>query len=154
VQVLNFKTGITFGSNGNLREFSQAGFSSNPDEVSTWSEAPVAELIFRLPPLRHDLQLIVEVFPFLGDGRIQQQVCWVYFNGLFVHFEMIRAPVEMNFTMSRDLLNPRANRLSFVLPNAASPRELDMGDDLRQLGLSFVRLGAGPPGSGIPTSGF
>jgi hypothetical protein len=145
VQVLNFNTGITFGSSGNLREFSPIGFSPNPDDVSTWSEAPVAELTFRLPPLRHDVQVSVEVFPYLADGLIPQQSCWVYFNGLFVYFCAVRSPQEMVFTISRDMLNPRANRLSFALPNATSPHELNVGDDLRQLGLSFVKLSAGPP---------
>ena len=145
MQVLNFKTGITFGANGNLREFSPVGFAPSPDAVSTWTEAPVAELSFRLPPLRHDVHLSIEVFPYLADGLIPQQTCWVHFNGLFVHFCTVRSPLEMSFAISRDLLNPRANRLSFTLPNATSPYELHVGDDLRQLGLSFVKLTAGPP---------
>ena len=152
MQVLNFKTGITFGTSGNLKEFSPSGFSANPDEVSTWSEAPIAELLFRLPPLRHDLQIGIEVFPFTGDGAIPQQACWIYFNGLFVHFATVRLPIEMNFLVSRELLNPRANRLSFALPNATSPYDLQLGNDLRQLGLSFVRLTAGPPAAGTPVS--
>jgi hypothetical protein len=144
VQVLSFKTGITFGPNGNLREFSPVGFSPSPDEVSTWSEAPVVELAFRLPPLRHDVQFSIEVFPYLADGLIPRQTCWIYFNGLFVHFCVIRAPREIGFTTSRDLLNPRANKLSFALPDATSPYDLHAGNDLRQLGLSFVKLTAGP----------
>lgn len=143
---MNFKTGITFGANGNLREFSPVGFSSTPDEISTWSEAPVAEVTFRLPPLRHDVQFGIEVFPFLADGGILQQLCWIYFNGLFVHFSAVKAPIEMGFTISRDLLNPRANKLAFALPNATSPQQLNLGEDRRQLGLSFVKLTAGPPG--------
>ena len=145
MQVLNFKTGVNFGAKGNLKEFDPVGFSAVPDDVSTWSEASVAELCFRLPPLRHDVRFSIEVFPFLADGLIPQQGCFVYFNGLFVHYHSIRTPVELAFTISRDLLSPRANRLSFALPNATSPKELNLGDDLRLLGLSFVKLTAGPP---------
>ena len=145
MQVLNFNTGITFGSSGTLKEFSPVGFSIVPDDVSTWSEAYVAELTFRLPPLRHDVRFAIEVFPFLADGRIPQQTAWVYLNGLFVHFTAIRDPVEMTFTVARELFSPRANRLSFALPNATAPKHLNMGDDLRLLGLSFVKLTAGPP---------
>ena len=122
------------------------GFSPTPDEISTWSQAPVAELTFRLPPLRYDVLFGIEVFPFLANGSIGQQACWIYFNGLFVHFSPVRVPLEMSFVISRDLLNPRSNRLSFALPNATSPQQLDMGEDQRQLGLGFVKLTAGPPG--------
>ena len=81
----------------------------------------------------------------LADGLIAQQSCFVFVNGLFVQYRTIKTPVELTFTVSRDLLNSGANRLSFALPNATSPKELNLGDDLRLLGLSFVKLTAGPP---------
>jgi len=59
-----------------------------------------------------------------------------------VHFCSITAPAEVVFTVSREIISPRANRLSFVLPNAISPSELNLGDDLRKLGLAFVKLSA------------
>jgi hypothetical protein len=143
VQVLDFNTGIDFGAKGNLKEFSPAGFSANPDQVSTWSEKPLVELSFRVPPLRRDLKLTIQVFPFLPNGgSVTRQDCWVHVNGLLVHFCSIAAPSEIGFTVSREIISPRANRLSFVLPNAISPSELKMGDDLRKLGLAFVKLSA------------
>ena len=143
MQVLDFNTGIDFGAKGNLKEFSPAGFSSDSDEVSTWSEKPFAELNFRVPPLRRDLKITIQVFPFLPDGgSVSHQDCWVHVNGLLVHFCSLDAPSEIEFTMSREILNPRANRLSFVLPDATSPNELKLGDDLRKLALAFVKLNA------------
>jgi len=145
LELLNFRTGIDFGSDGNLHEFSPVGFSPTPDEVSTWSEAPVAHLTFRLPPLRHDVRMVIEVFPFLVDNAISRQDCWVFFNGLFVHYQYVTTPADIAFTLPRELLVPRANRLSFALPNATAPKDLGLGNDLRKLGLSFVKLTAGPP---------
>ena len=143
MQVLDFNTGIDFGAAGNLKEFSPAGFSPRPDKVSTWSEKPFVELNFRVPPLRRDLGIKVQVFPFLPEGApVAKQDCWVYVNGLMVHFCSIMAPSEIAFTVSREIISPRANRLSFVLPNAISPSELSLGDDLRKLGLAFVKLSA------------
>ena len=143
MQVLDFNTGIDFGATGNLKEFSPAGFSSMPDKVSTWSEKPFLELNFRVPPLRRDLAIKLQVFPFLAEGTsLTKQDCWVYVNGLMVHFCSVTAPTEIAFTVSRDIISPRANRLSFVLPNAISPSQLYLGDDLRQLGLAFVKLSA------------
>ena len=143
MQVLDFNTGIDFGLAGNLKEFSPAGFSPRPDKVSTWSERPFVELNFRVPPLRRDLGITLQVFPFLPEGApVTKQDCWVFVNGLMVHFCSVTAPSEITFTVSREIISPRANRLSFVLPNAVSPSELLLGDDLRKLGLAFVKLSA------------
>jgi hypothetical protein len=143
VQVLDFNTGIDFGAKGNLNEFSPAGFSSKPDEVSTWSTKPFVELNFRVPPLRRDLSITIQVFPFLPEGApVRKQDCWVHINGLLVHFCSVSGPSEISFTVSREIVSPRANRLSFVLPNAVSPCELKLGNDLRKLGLAFVKLSA------------
>jgi hypothetical protein len=101
VQVLDFRTGIDFGGGGNLKEFNPTGFSAASDAISTWSEAAVAELTFRLPALRHDLCFVIEVFPYLADGKIAQQACWVFMNGLFVSYRTVKTPVELSFTVPR-----------------------------------------------------
>ena len=145
MQLLDLKTGIDFGARGNLKEFDPAGFSPQPDNVSTWSAASTAELTFRLPPMRHDLRFTIEVFPFLGNGALTRQDCFIFLNGLFVQFHSVRTPVELVFTAARDLFSPRANRLSFALPHATSPKELNLGEDLRLLGLAFVKLAAVDP---------
>ena len=143
MQVLDFNTGIDFGAEGNLKEFSPAGFSPCADKLSTWNERPFVELMFRVPPLRRDLRITVQVFPFLAEGATPaRQDCWVFCNGLLVHFCSIDAPADIAFTISRDIISPRVNRLSFVLPNAVSPRDLEIGDDLRKLALAFVKLTA------------
>lgn len=61
MQVLDFNTGIDFGARGNLKEFSPAGFSANADPASTWSEKPFVELNFRVPPLRRDLKITIQL---------------------------------------------------------------------------------------------
>ena len=143
MQVLDFNTGIDFGAKGNLKEFSPSGFSSDSDEVSTWSEKPFVELSFRVPPLRRDLRVTVQVFPYLPERTsVRKQDCWVFCNGLLVHFCSLEAPSEIEFTVSREILNPRANRFTFVLPDAVSPKDLNRGDDLRKLALAFVKLNA------------
>ena len=145
MQLLDLKTGIDFGQSGNLKEFSPAGFSPVSDTISTWSEASVAELWFRLPPLRHDLRFAIEVFPFLANGRLSQQACWVFLNGLFIHYQRVKGSIDMVFTVPREVFSPRANRFAFALPDATAPKDLGAGDDLRLLGLGFVRLSAGDP---------
>jgi len=141
MQTLDFNTGIDFGEQGNLREFNPVGFSTIPDKVSTWTEKPFAELSFQLPPLRRDLKLGIQVFPYLAEEfGINKQDCWIFFNGLLAHFYTARQPVEISLSIPRDFCNPRLNRLSFVLPNAVSPSDIKRGNDLRMLGWAFVRL--------------
>jgi hypothetical protein len=145
VQLLDFNIGIDFSSRGNLREFSPNGFSATADDGSTWTEQMTAELSFRVPPVRSDLRVTIEATPFIAErSGIAEQDCWIFLNGLFVQFRKLRETAEIVLNLSRDQLALRGNRLSFVLPNAASPYELGFGDDIRLLGLAFVRLTAKP----------
>ena len=80
------------------------------------------------------------VSPYLADGRIAHQECWIFLNGLFVLHQAITIRTEISFEMAREAIGPRPQRLSFTLPNAVSPRDLGLGGDLRLLGLAF-----GPP---------
>lgn len=144
MQLLDFATGINFGTSGNLREFSPTGFSDDSDAVSTWSSAATAEILLRLPPSRQDIRFVIEVFPYLAGHNVQRQSCWVFFNGSFVHYDVIKTPVELTFTVARELFSVRSNRLSFALPDATSPRDLGLSDDRRLLGLAFVKLTAAP----------
>jgi hypothetical protein len=143
VQLLDLATGIDFGARGNLREFSPVGFSPVPDEHSTWSEQIQAEVTFRLPPLRNDLHFTLEAQPFIAAAAgINVQECWIYLNGFFLGFQKLREKVEMSFDIAREQLALRGNRLSFVMPNAAAPAALGIGNDIRRLGLAFTRLSA------------
>ncbi|MBV8494948.1 MAG: hypothetical protein JO307_17695 [Bryobacterales bacterium] len=143
MQVLDFTTGIDCGVRGNLKQFSPTGFSPVADQLSTWSIDSLAEISFRLPPLRHDLRISSLVAPFLvEEAWLTKQDCWVYLNGLFVYFSSITEACEISFAVSREMISPRVNRLSFVMPNATAPKELNRGEDIRKLGLAFTRVAA------------
>jgi len=143
VQLLDLATGIDFGSVGNLKEFSPTGFSPVPEETSTWSESVRAELTFRLPPLRFDLHFSVHVHPYIVESAgLPTQECWIYLNGLFLQYCKLRWSAEIAFDVTREQLAVRGNRLSFVMPNAASPSSLGIGNDIRRLGFAFTRLNA------------
>jgi glycosyltransferase involved in cell wall biosynthesis len=53
--------------------------------------------------------------------------------------------VERRVTVPPDLLEDGWLRVTFVIPEARSPRELGMGQDERHLGIGLVRLHAGEP---------
>jgi len=147
VQVLDFNTGIDFGAKGNLKEFGPVGFSSNPDDVSTWSAKPFVELNFRLPPLRRDLGITVQVFPFLPDGApVTKQDCWVYVNGLLVHFCSVSAPSEIGFTVSREIGQPARQPPVFCAAERALAERAEAGRRSAQAG---ARLCQAERGAGI-----
>ena len=52
---------------------------------------------------------------------------------------------DRRVTVPPDLLEDGWLRVTFVIPEARSPRELGMGQDERHLGLGLVRLHAGEP---------
>jgi hypothetical protein len=60
----------------------------------------------------------IEVFPYLAEGAIPRQGCFVYFNGLFVHYQSVRTPLELTFTVARDLLSRTRKRLDREAANA------------------------------------
>ena len=142
MQVLDFNTGIDFGLTGNLKEFSRPASARGPTRSAPGAKAVRrAEFSGAAAAARsgdHGAGLSVSA----GRRAAHQAGLLVYVNGLMVHFCSIMAPSEIAFMVSREIISPRANRLSFVLPNAISPSELNLGDDLRKLGLAFVKLSA------------
>jgi glycosyltransferase involved in cell wall biosynthesis len=136
------KLRIDFGIAGNYRDFNPVGFSINSDPRSTWTSSRVAELSFDSLDLAQNPRFEVEVSPFSASGLIPAQDCWVFVNGQFAAFQRIKEHTIFSFTVPLDIMRQQRNRLSFVLPNAATPSELGTGDDLRTLGLRFVRLAA------------
>ncbi len=111
--------------------------------MSTWTEQPNAELLFRLPLARNDLRFTLRATPFLADyAGVTVQECWIFLNGLFAQFCRLTTTSEISFSMPREQLGLRSNRLLLVLPNAISPNELGVGDDLRRLGIACTQFRA------------
>jgi hypothetical protein len=136
--LLDFESGIIFGKSGNWLDFDPKGFSKAPDEISTWTVDNTAQLTFQLKKSQNFV-LSLELYPYLADGKIISQSLWIFLEGRFINCHVIKDPVEITIPMYREMLNSRSNRISFAIPDAKSPNELGLGDDLRKLGLAFVR---------------
>jgi glycosyltransferase involved in cell wall biosynthesis len=131
---------ISFGASGNYREFNPVGFDVDSDLNSTWAATPVAELSFEIPLVGKKLLCEVQVSPPSAASVVSQQDCWVFVNGRFLFFKSIRERSTFAFTVPLYMLRNRANLVSFVMPNAETPGDSRIGDDITTYRLCFVRM--------------
>jgi hypothetical protein len=89
----------------------------------------------QLPPARQNVLMQVEASPFLIPEFLTAQQVFVYLGGLFIGFYRFKAYDVKTFLVSRSILSGRPNRLSLVMPNAASPSASLVNGDVRELGL-------------------
>ncbi len=139
MRVVDPRIGITFGANGNYREFDLEGISTSPDPDTAWTVEPHARIGFRLINPRQIAGLMITARPYLGNGKIKVQRCWVHINGIFVNFGVYRPDGDKEIG-AQDALRVGTNTLSLVLPDAVSPNELGLGSDLRVLGLALKEI--------------
>ncbi len=84
--------------------------------------------------------MVVE--PFLVEGRHSQQVIEIYCNGLFVlgSLSSVVKKEILFFEVHPSLSAFGSLKIDFKFPNAVSPKEIQMSDDMRTLGYKFFEL--------------
>jgi hypothetical protein len=113
---------------------------SGQEPGGRWTDGPNAVIQFKKPlpsAFQLKLQTLAAFGPNVGipivvrAGSIQKEFTIAKPNELFVlDFEGVA----------------NADRIEFVIPKPASPKELAMGDDPRKLGIGLVTLAIGPKG--------
>ena len=140
MNALNFGVPILFGTGGNHNGYAGQGWSSTSDIDTTWSDGHVCALQFRIAALRQSALMILQASPFIVPGQVDEQEMTVYLNGLFVTYVRVTRTFTAMAVIDRDQLSTRANTISFVIPQAASPQALGLSTDERKLGMAFIRL--------------
>jgi hypothetical protein len=135
---------ISFGADGNFRDYAQLGWSLDSDAGTTWTDGHVSNLRFRAPLTRQLLVLRFSALPFLVRSVVEEQEAMIFLNGQWLSYFRTARPVDHACDVERDLLSSRSNVLSFVLPRATSPLQLGMSTDQRKLALAFKVLTLGP----------
>ena len=133
----NWGDRLAFGKGGNAGPFQGQGWSDSPDEHSTWTVGPEADLLFRFVPPPSDVVLNLKVAPFVVEGIIEHQSLTVYFNYFRVAFFEIAKPTELTVYLPRELFSLRASVLTFHIPRCHSPQTLQRNLDVRRLGIAF-----------------
>lgn len=133
---------LTFAKRGTGRRAAEEGWSS-PENWGTWSTGRRATLVFALDHVpAGDLVMTLEAQAFV-NRRQPRQAVEVRANGVVLQTLVYERPQDVE---TRRVAIPhgavRGERLvvEFVLPDAASPRELGLGDDGRKLGLGLIAL--------------
>jgi hypothetical protein len=59
---------------------------------------------------------------------------------MFVGYYVLKGHVILSFPVNRNVVSGRATRLSLVIPNAVSPHELNLSEDMRELGIYLTSI--------------
>jgi hypothetical protein len=132
---IDYNVPITFGRNGTARGLNCTGIDFSEGGTQSWTSAPVAELDIQLSPARQEINLQLEASPFLIPETIVAQQVFVFLGGLFIGYYTFRRHEVVIFSISRNILSGRPNRMVLVLPNATSPRDSFVSEDMRHLGI-------------------
>jgi hypothetical protein len=108
---------------------------SDPEPDARWSDGNHAAIIFT-PGLDGSSVLRIRMIPYIVPGKLDEQRVNVSLNDLPLVALTLRDPIYQvhSIMLPRELIRER-NVLSFDFPSAASPLELNVGDDDRQLGV-------------------
>jgi hypothetical protein len=136
---ISYNEPITFGSLGTAAGLNCEGIDFS-DEAQSWTCAPTAELDIQLPFARQDVMVQLVASPFLVPDIIFAQDVFIFLGGLFVGFYTLTGHSIRSFPVNRSVVSGRATRLSLAIPTAASPKALELSEDLRQLGIYLTSI--------------
>ncbi len=94
----------------------------------------------QLPFARQDVEVELNASPFLVPGKLAAQNVFIFLGGLFVAYLTLTAHTIRSFPVNRGVVSGRSTRLSLVIPTAASPQQLELSEDLRQLGIYLTSI--------------
>jgi hypothetical protein len=105
-----------------------------------WTDGLNAQVSFSARPPKSDIALFITSDPFVVEDKLPSQELHVFVNFLRVGFSLVREYGELNFNIPKYVFHSQTTIIDFYLPKACSPRSLNRGSDLRQLGLAVSRL--------------
>jgi len=129
---------LNFGSGGNAEEFPRFGWA-DPEERHTWTVGVESGVTFPRPEISGAYQLVIELAPFICEGKVPVQRLTVLVNGREVGDFAVREPMTIKCLVPSSLISAGREWVSIVFrhPDAAKPSEVSAVPDLRQIALSF-----------------
>jgi hypothetical protein len=137
---VSYNEPITFGRGGSAVALNCTGIDFSEDGDCSWTCAPVAEMDIQLPFARQDVAMQLQASPFLASGRLSAQKVFIFLGGMFVGYYVLKGHLIQSFPVNRNVVSGRATRLSLVIPDATSPNELNLSEDMRQLGIYLTSI--------------
>jgi hypothetical protein len=123
---------------------SKRGWSRH-EKDGTWSDGKSAEIFLCIAAGAKPAALTIAGFPFTAPrAQINSQLVKVYINGIYAGSHVFSSDEEVSFNMPQQFEGSQAadglTRIRFEFPNAASPKDLGVSSDSRDLGLYFRKL--------------
>lgn len=133
---------IDFMRKNNFGAYMRYGWSSSEGDWA-WSERSVAQLDFRPIAAATDVEISVDASPFLAGPKLPAQRVEIFLNETQLgawKLEKFDAS-QMKARIPAALWNAKTeDHLTFVFPDACSPRSLGLSLDSRLLGAEFHRI--------------
>ena len=134
---------ITFGKKGISKRYQVKGWSPTSSDFITWNSGESATLKLDLPTPNKNVELVVNVKPFIAHGKLDSQRVKVYIEQNLAGEWIVKNPLfhEETMIISKELFQKSGStEIQFVFPDAKSPSELGVNKDLRKLSLAFSSI--------------
>ena len=121
------------------------GWSVN-EEMYRWADGREAAVVFSVSQI-DDATLRIKMAPLIIAGKIEQQRVTLLLNGQALDSLLLRDPnaVEYSYKLPKGLLQHN-NVLTFLMPDAKTPRSMGVNRDQRTLALAVFWLEVETPG--------
>lgn len=136
-----FPLTINFGQTGNSNQFKNMGWGYTED-TWTWTEGKDSSLVIPIKTTpKSNLTLEMEIYPFLAQGKIENQAINLYVNNNLLWDNIkINKQGKYKIIIPKEIIKDDEIRIDFNIPEAASPKSLGLSEDERILGLSLKTL--------------
>ncbi|WP_330720846.1 DUF6311 domain-containing protein [Paenibacillus polymyxa] len=128
---------INFGMDGDSEVFKLQGWS-HTEEKFTWTVGKEASLYFPLNKIYSNMNLFIKMGPFIGNNLKGQHII-IYVNGKIISNSIIRNPGEYKFLIPKEVISDNLE-VTFKMPDATSPKSIDVNEDTRILGFYVESL--------------
>ena len=137
-----YRASLDFGQ-FSIRPYMGRGWDFNEGNIS-WGTGQQADLNFPIQKDLNGIKFEAMVQPFLAPPNLSQQEVFLLANdekiASWIFEKSVFSPISWEISSDILVRGNGALKLSFLMPNAASPKSLDAGEDLRILGLAFSRM--------------
>ncbi|MBQ6287742.1 MAG: sulfatase-like hydrolase/transferase [Clostridia bacterium] len=127
-------TKVYFDSRETAGNYQISGFCAN-EGYYTWTSGNTSEMLFEIPETSGMLEMILEYGTFFGEQTVN-----VWVNDRLVDIYYANGDTIEYVTIPEGTVTGKELRVRLELPDACSPAEAGLGEDVRQLALSMQSL--------------
>lgn len=143
LQPYEWGTRLNFGIANRGDDYLTSGWSTT-SPTYTWSSGHLAQVTFGIEPPSRDVAMKLTFFAYVVPGKVDRQRVRVSVNGVEVG-EFVcpdRGMREVGVTVPRNALTSDRMVVTFDLPDAVAPKDIDEGGESRELGIGLYAFSA------------